>query len=346
MVFDQQYYDSIWGSVHRHDYCPYWADRLVQEHGKCRILDIGTGCGYLVKLLREKGCDAWGAETSEYALANCCASGYILNASVTDLPFADDRFDIVFSNGLWEYIAESDIPKARDEIWRVGAQQIHQIDHSGTDFRDDFVTWKPMAWWDEQLAAPKVLVSCPTHELKEYAHEAWIAMSKSIDYPNYEVFVVDNSPTPDCAKRWGFAWMGDRYPEALGMDQCERMGRSMQIAQDKFLSDNFEWWLNIEIDVIPAPEMLKTLLRYGRGAAWTAHVYPARGHDIGCCSGIGCSLWSRKLIEDFRFETMGDQVGHCVDGYFWQCVFPQTAKYPTCELWGHVPTKHLRGPRG
>ena len=347
MVFDKQYYDSTWPGqgVHRHDYCPYWANRLVDEFKPKRVLDIGTGCGHLVKLLRERGVDAWGVDSSEYALANCCAPGFVLNASVTDLPFKDDSFDVVFSNGLWEYVEEKDVRKGRDEVWRVGARQHHEIDHDKCDYMPEFVTWKSLDWWNEKLAAPKVLVSCPTHRSKEYAHDAWLAMTRTIDYPNYEVFVVDNSPTPDCAKRWGFAWMGDRYPDALNMGQCERMGRSMQIAQDKFLAEGFEWWFNVEIDVIPAPQMLKTLIKHGRGADWTAHVYPARGGDIECSSGIGCTLWSRKLIEDFRFESMGDQTGHCVDAYLWhKCIFPNTAKYPTRELWGHVPTKHLKEP--
>ena len=77
MEFGKEYFDSIWGTVHRHDYCSYWADRLINEFGKCRILDAGTGCGYLVKLLREKGCDAWGIDSSEYAITNTCAPGYV-----------------------------------------------------------------------------------------------------------------------------------------------------------------------------------------------------------------------------------------------------------------------------
>lgn len=344
MLFDQKYYDSIWGSVHRHDYCPYWADRIIQERGKCRVLDIGTGCGYLVKLLRERGCDAWGADSSEYAIANCCAPGYVVRASVVDLPFANDSFDIVFSNGLWEYLTLEEISAGREEIWRVGlnAKHIHNIDHDKCDYRDDFITWKPIEWWDEQLAAPKVMVSCPTHVSKEYAHQAWIDMAKSLDYPNYEILVVDNSPTRDCYERWK-----DQIPMAYldsdpSWDQCMRMGRSMEIVRRKFLRDDFTWWFNVEIDVIPDPEILKVLISLSRGADWIAHVYPGRGTEQESSSGIGCSLWSRKLIKDFAFETMGDHVGHCVDAYFWhKCVFPQTHKYPTRELWGHVRTRHL-----
>ena len=60
-VFDKNYYDTIWPeqSVHRHEHCENLANSLIQKYGRVKILDIGTGCGFLVKLLREKGCDAW-----------------------------------------------------------------------------------------------------------------------------------------------------------------------------------------------------------------------------------------------------------------------------------------------
>lgn len=343
MVFDSQYFNSVWPEcgVHRHDYCPYWADRLVHENGKCRILDIGTGCGHLVKLLNERGCDAWGLDSSDYAIANCCAPGRVLKGSVTDIPFKDDRFDVVFSNGLWEYVAEEDIRKGRDEIFRVGRKQIHQIDTTSCDYRNDFLTYKPQDWWDQQLSAPKVLISCPTHEAKEYAHQAWLDHVRKIDYPNYEIFVVDNSPTPDCAKRWGFEWV-ETTPQ---MDQAQRMAASMEIARQKFLKENFALWFNIEIDIIVEPEMLKTLLRYGGDCDWIAHTYPPRGGEIPSSSGLGCSIWSRRLIEDFPFTGSGDHVGKGVDGFFWQW-FLQENKYKCVEYWCCSPIQHLKEPEG
>ncbi len=345
MVFDQSYYDSIWGSVHRHDYCPYWADRLVHEHGKCRILDIGTGCGYLVKLLREKGCDAWGVDSGEYAIANTCAPGYVLKSSVADLPFSDERFDVVFSNGLWEYLTPDEIAKGAKEIWRVGAKQIHNIDHSGTDFRDDFITWKPLEWWNERLAAPKVLVGCPTHESKEYSHQAWIDSVRKIDYPNLEIFVVDNSPTEDCFNRWR-----EKIPmvhiEPGAMDMAQRLAASMEVMRAKFLSENFTWWFNLESDVICDPATLKLLIKHGCDADWTGHAFPARGGTEPSSSGIGCVLFSRRLIEDFSFVGAGDCLGKNVDGFMWDWVRPQKLKYKVVELWGHLPSQHLREPEG
>ena len=351
MIFGKEYYDEVWGGGHRHDYCPYWADRLVQEHGVCRILDIGCSCGYLVKLLRERGCDAWGVDSSEYAIVNTCAPGYVLKASVADLPFKDDLFDVVFSNGLWEYLTLDEIAKGAQEIWRVGRKQIHNIDHDACDFREDFVTWKPQAWWDEQLSEPKVLISCPTHESKEYAHKAWIDAVQAIDYPNFEIFVVDNSATRDCCERWQdkipMMWLGSQ-PTRLPlqeMDMAQRMGASMEIARQKFLKGNYKWWLNVEIDIIPEPSVLKTLIKYGRDTDWTAHCYPARGETEQCCSGLGCALWSRRLIEAFEFGTAGDTANHGVDSFMWNWVRPKR-EFTTLEMWSHVRIDHLRSPDG
>lgn len=351
MVFDNQYYDSIPGGVHRHDCCQYWVDRVIAEHGKCRILDVGTGCGFLVKLLRDHGCDAWGIELSDYAIANSCATGYVIKGSVTDIPFKDDSFDVVFSQGVWEYVAESDVSRARDEIWRVGSAQLHNIDHDKCDFREDFVTWKSQEWWDEQLAAPKVLVSCPTHECKEYAHQAWIDMAQQIDYPNYEILVIDNSPSPDCYNRWKdkipMVWLYDYWnaPANVPLELAQYMGASMEIARKKFLKGNYAYWWNVEIDVIPDPGMLKALIKYGQDADWTGHAFPARGEIDECSSGIGCSLWSRRLIEDFSFESIIGFADKGMDAFFWEWVRPQK-KYKTREFWGHLPIHHLKEPEG
>lgn len=153
-IFSKQYYDDIWGEqgVHRHDYVDNWISRFKSEFKDVKsILDIGTGCGFMVKRLREEGYDAWGLEISDYALENSCDPEHVLKGSVTSLPFKDNQFDLVFSQGLWSYIKEKDVKKGAKEIHRVGRQQLHNIDHDKCLRLPGFVTWKSTEWWNKEL---------------------------------------------------------------------------------------------------------------------------------------------------------------------------------------------------
>lgn len=156
-MFNEQYYKDIWGTVHRHDYCESLANTLISKYGRVRYLDIGTGCGYLVKLLNDKGAFACGLEISDYAVNN--SHGNVVKGSVTNIPFKDNSFDVVLSQGLWEYVLEGEIDKAYSECLRVGKYQVHNIDAIGSGIAEEgFVTKQTHEWWDRKLL-PKVLVT-------------------------------------------------------------------------------------------------------------------------------------------------------------------------------------------
>jgi ubiquinone/menaquinone biosynthesis C-methylase UbiE len=188
MAFDKQYFDDIWGNVHRHDYCETLATELIAKYNPKSFLDIGTGCGELVRVLREKGVEAYGLEISEYAVAN--SHGNVVLGSVTGIPFKDKSFDVVYSQGLWEYVTEQDIDRAYKECLRVGKRQEHNIDTltDTADWSADFATHKSAEWWDEKLKQPKILVACPTHEVKDYAMQRWIDNIKSFTLPQLRSF--------------------------------------------------------------------------------------------------------------------------------------------------------------
>ncbi len=48
---------------------------------------------------------------------------------------------------------------------------------------------------------PKVLVGCPTSDLKGYALERYIEGVKALDYKNFDVLIVDNSKSEEYLKR-------------------------------------------------------------------------------------------------------------------------------------------------
>lgn len=150
-TFDQQYYEDIWGSAHHHD-IDNFINHVIDTYNPKRVLDLGTGCGWAVKLLRDKGIEAWGMESSDYAYENSCAKDYVLHQSMLNIPFDDKSFDLVISNGLWEYLKEEDVPVGWAECQRVGERQYHVIDTIGCGIEDDpKAIARTQEWWDERI---------------------------------------------------------------------------------------------------------------------------------------------------------------------------------------------------
>lgn len=150
-MFDAEYYRAIWGTVHRHDYCPGLAGWLVNQYGKGRMLDIGTGCGYLVFCLRLLGCEAWGIEISEHALDRTCCEHYVIPGDIRAIPFPDDFFDVVHTQGVWGYFPETDVACAWSECKRVGRVQHHNIDYDDDIPEHQYLIIRPQEWWNERL---------------------------------------------------------------------------------------------------------------------------------------------------------------------------------------------------
>jgi ubiquinone/menaquinone biosynthesis C-methylase UbiE len=338
-MFNKKYYHDIWGTVHRHDYTESLANRLIQQYGKVRILDCGTGCGHLVKLLREKGADAWGFDVSDYALENSCAKGYIVKAHASKLPFADNSFDVVHSNGLFGY--DDNVDEIVKELYRVGKIQDHNIDTSECDLQPEFKisNVKPRNWWNEKLKKPnKVLVTCPVYDGKAYCFDEWVKMAKSLTYDNYDILVVDNSKTED---------FYNKYKDQISMihldftgqkdDGMYRVCKSMAEVQQHFLKGDYTHWMNIEADNIPPPNVIETLMKYD--GDWVAHTYPA-GNGVGFMAGIGCSLLSRKLMTDFDWSdtSIADD---SPDSELWNWMQDKEG-YKTVEIYKEMDVKHLK----
>jgi ubiquinone/menaquinone biosynthesis C-methylase UbiE len=333
-MFDEKYYDTIYPGqgLHRHDYAETIANSLVNKYGQARILDIGAGCGELVRILRERGCEAWGLEISDYAVKNSCIPQYIRFGDVSNIPFPAGMFDVVFSHGLWCHVREEAINKAWQECQRVGMQQEHVIDYEDAPLEIPyFFTRKSEAWWKNKFY-PKVLVACPTHEVKEYAMAEWLAAIQALDYPNYDILLVDNSPTDALYERWK-----DKVPliHLPDTDQAEnassRINASMTVIKEHFLKGEYTWWLNVEIDVIIPPETLKTLLQFP--SDWTSHDYEVRGGG-GRMTGIGCSLLSRSIAEAGVFTSSV----HGADAELWTQTM-NTHRTQTLTNW--LPIKHI-----
>jgi SAM-dependent methyltransferase len=136
--YDQSYFDAPGKSnycCYTHESSPFesHADTLLQLmavqdlHGP--VLDVGCAKGYLVSALRKRGIAAYGADWSEYALANAGpdARPHLRLASAAQLPFPDQQFAVAASFDLLEHLDETHAELALKECARVSAYQLHQV---------------------------------------------------------------------------------------------------------------------------------------------------------------------------------------------------------------------------
>ncbi|MDO8556303.1 MAG: glycosyltransferase family A protein [Nanoarchaeota archaeon] len=108
---------------------------------------------------------------------------------------------------------------------------------------------------------PKVLVGCPTSDHKAYCLEPYIEGLKKLTYNNKDILIVDNSATDDYMKRIQtlgipavhIPW----HPSAR-----ERIIQSRNILREKTINEGYEYFLSLEQDVIPPPNIIETLLSH------------------------------------------------------------------------------------
>lgn len=91
-----------------------------------KALDIGVGGGRHIKLLCELGFLAFGIDISDEGLQHCRDWLGTLNyeatlkqASMSDLPFPDNAFDVAISCGVFYYADSAGMQKAIGELHRV-----------------------------------------------------------------------------------------------------------------------------------------------------------------------------------------------------------------------------------
>ncbi|MFH1105930.1 MAG: class I SAM-dependent methyltransferase [Candidatus Aenigmatarchaeota archaeon] len=82
-------------------------DLRIGDYLKGRVLDIGCGCGYMVKHLQERGIDCYGLERDEktavFARSTARRPEKIILADARRMPFPDNSFGLVASTMIYDH---------------------------------------------------------------------------------------------------------------------------------------------------------------------------------------------------------------------------------------------------
>mmetsp|Transcript_23949 Transcript_23949/g.28969 ORF Transcript_23949/g.28969 Transcript_23949/m.28969 type:complete len:329 (-) Transcript_23949:386-1372(-) len=194
------------------------------------VLDAGTGNGALVRLMRDHGKSAWGVELSRAVLEKECPDmlqkGYVEPGILTNLPYEDNAFDLVYSADVLEHIHPEEVDAVVKELVRVTRRHlflsISLKGHTKATGNDDaeahrHTMLRPKTWWDAKFAQYGAVVNREMH---------WAMQEKDSHYTRedmrdcrwegseteggkYEVCIVDN--------KW---LVGRREQENLRRDRC------------------------------------------------------------------------------------------------------------------------------
>ena len=114
------HYDGRWKPL---------SEKVVAHYGLKsgdKVLDVGCGKGYFLYELQQlvPGLQVQGIDISEYAITHAKeeVQPFIIQGEAQNLPFKDQAFDFIWSNGTLHNLEVDDLKVAVSEIQRVGKQ--------------------------------------------------------------------------------------------------------------------------------------------------------------------------------------------------------------------------------
>lgn len=115
--YDEQYYIEITKDEERKNFSQAIA-KYFKNFKEEKALDIGCGKGFLVKALRDIGIDAEGIDISEYVIKNAVTE-YVRQGNVADLPYENNKFDLVLCIEILEHLEKSELDECIAETKKV-----------------------------------------------------------------------------------------------------------------------------------------------------------------------------------------------------------------------------------
>jgi ubiquinone/menaquinone biosynthesis C-methylase UbiE len=94
------------------------ADAMGNSLKGKRVLDLGCGIGRFTNFLQSGGAEVVGVDSCRDMLALYGGSNKVC-APVTNLPFEDESFDMVLSVWVLQFLSDTDLQIAMEEIYRI-----------------------------------------------------------------------------------------------------------------------------------------------------------------------------------------------------------------------------------
>jgi len=195
---------------------------------------------------------------------------------------------------------------------------------------------------------PKVLVGITIYDGKEYIWKKFYENLQKLSYPNYDILVVDNSHNGKFAKKLKRQNVNIVHIERATTSR-EALADSQNYIWEKVLSEDYDYLMFIESDLIPPRDIIERLMRHNvsvvgsmyyighagsihepprpclfeleqkqDGSLGTTNLHPDKGWNMfgkglqkihGC--GFGSTLIHKNVLQKVRFwHDLGTPIKH------------------------------------
>ncbi len=118
----------------------------------------------------------------------------------------------------------------------------------------------------ENYRLPKILLCAPQHESKMYCWKEWHERIISLTYPNFDIYIADNSDTMENVnymntfERVKAVYTPIRKSVRKSNDIYARINDSHKQCVDYAKKHKYEWVFHLETDVLPPLDVIERLL--------------------------------------------------------------------------------------
>ena len=118
------------------------------------------------------------------------------------------------------------------------------------------------------MALPKVLVTAPTSSHKDYCFTKWIENVSNFTYPNFDIFLCDNSSDKSYSlylenrvkTRYPYLSFKCFHYPPQNVPLLEMIALCHDLCRHVAKSNDYDYMLHLETDVMPQPDIIERLL--------------------------------------------------------------------------------------
>jgi len=181
----------------------------------------------------------------------------------------------------------------------------------------------------------RILLACPTADVKKYCQDDWIEMVRKLTYP-IDILIIENSNTPSNTRYLrskGFNVVHKTFSKSLPIGG--KLKHCLNFIRQYVIDNNYDCWFSLESDIFVQPDTVERLISHNKqivslpyfhysgektkmlnfdiwniiGQNFSRTMHPMDSFNLvdgtlkkGYQCGIGCMLIHRNILNRFPFR--------------------------------------------